>query len=131
MIAMTRLMTVAAVVMLSALGGVRAEDAKPTDGGKGADFKPKTIEMKDKTESALLLTFEAGKEFEATTDGTKETDIHLFVYDEAGKEVGKDDTTGPKCSVKVTPEKAGKYKFVVKNVKGGDNTVTFAVKVAK
>ena len=132
MISMTRLTAVTlALFALATFSAVRAEDAKPTDEGKGADFKPKKIEMKDKTESALLLTFEAGKEFEATTDGTKETDVHLFVYDEAGKEVGKDDTTGPKCSVKVTPDKAGKYKFVVKNVKGGDNVVTFAVKVAK
>jgi hypothetical protein len=36
---------------------------------------------------------------------------------------------GPKCSVKVTPEKDGKYKFVIKNA-GGNNTVTFEVKVA-
>jgi hypothetical protein len=59
----------------------------------------------------------------------KETDVHLFVYDDAGKEVGKDDSTGPKCSVKFTPKKDGKFKFVIKNMKG-DNTVTFAVKVA-
>ena len=37
---------------------------------------------------------------------------------------------GPKCSVKVTPEKDGQYKFVIKNA-GGANTVTFNVKVAK
>jgi hypothetical protein len=32
--------------------------------------------------------------------------------------------------VKVTPAKDGKYKFVIKNA-GGDNTVTFEVKVAE
>jgi len=32
--------------------------------------------------------------------------------------------------VKVTPAKDGKYKFVIKNAGGGDNTVTFEVKVA-
>jgi hypothetical protein len=85
--------------------------------------------MKDKGEIAYLLSFTAGKEFEATTDGTRNTDVHLYVYDEAGKEVGKDDSSGPKCSVKVTPAKDGKYKFVIKNA-GGDNTVTFEVKVA-
>lgn len=51
------------------------------------------------------------------------------VYDEAGKEVGKDDSPGPKCLVKVTPAKNGKYKFVIKNA-GGDNTATFEIKVA-
>ena len=34
---------------------------------------------------------------------------------------GKDDSPGPKCSVKVTLAKDGKYKFVIKNVRG-DNT---------
>jgi hypothetical protein len=86
--------------------------------------------MKDKGEVAYVLSFTAGKEFEATTDGTKNTDVHLYVYDEASKEVGKDDSPGPKCSVKVTPANDGKYKFVIKNA-GGDNTVTFEVKVAK
>ena len=33
------------------------------------------------------------------------------------------------CSVKVTPANDGKYKFVIKNA-GGDNTVTFEIKVA-
>ncbi len=121
---------VAVVLTLAVLGGGRAEDTKPTDEGKGSEFKGKKFEMKDKGEAAILLSFEKGKEFEATTDGTKETDVHLFVYDEAGKEVGKDTSPGPKCSVKVTPPKDGKYKFVIKNAKG-DNTVTFNVKVAK
>ncbi len=107
-----------------------AEDVKPTDEGTAAEFKGKKIEMKDKSQVAVLLSFTAGKEFEATTDGTKETDVHLFVYDEAGKEVGKDDSTGPKCSVKFTPTKDAKFKFLIKNSKG-DNTVTFAVTVAK
>jgi len=34
-------------------------------------------------------------------DGTKNTDVHLYVYNEAGKEVGKDDSPGPKCSARV------------------------------
>ena len=86
--------------------------------------------MKDKGEVAYVLSFKAGKEFEATADATKNTDVNLYVYDNAGKQVGKDDSPGPKCSVKVTPAKDGKYKFVLKNT-GGDNTVTFAVKVAE
>jgi len=86
--------------------------------------------LKDKGEVAYLLSLSAGKEFEATTDGLKNTDVHLFVYDSSGAEVAKDDSPGPKCSVKVTPEKNGQYKFVIKNA-GGANTVTFNVKVAK
>jgi len=126
----TRLIIAAtAVFALTALRPAQ-ENVKATNLGQGAQFKGKKIEMKDKGEVAYVLSFKAGKEFEATTDGTKNTDVNLYVYDATGQEVGKDDSPGPKCSVKVTPEKHGKYKFVITNA-GGDNTVTFNVKVAK
>ena len=130
MISMTRLVTTSAFVFVLATLSLAREHSKSTDLGNGADFKGKTIEMKDKGEVAYVLSFKAGKEFEATTDATKNTDVNLYVYDNAGKQVGKDDSPGPKCSVKVTPAKDGKYKFVLKNT-GGDNAVTFAVKVAE
>jgi hypothetical protein len=130
MISMTRLIIASAAVAALATLSPAQENAKPTDLGQGAAFKGKKIEMKEKGEIAYLLSFKAGKEFEATTDATKTTDVNLFVYDPAGKEVGKDDSPGPKSSVKVTPEKDGKYKFVITN-SGGDNTVTFKVKIAK
>jgi hypothetical protein len=130
MISITRLVTVAAVLFALATLCPARDNVKPTDLGKGTEFKGKKIEMKDKGEVAYLLSFAAGKAFEATADGTKNTDVNLYVYDEAGKEVGKDDSPGPKCSVKVTPAKDGKCKFVIKNA-GGGNTVTFKVKVAK
>ncbi len=120
----------AVVLALALVSAGRSEDVKPTDEGAGAEFKGKTFEMKDKGQAAILLSFPAGKEFEATTKGDKETDVHLFVYDADGKEVGKDTSPGPKCSVKVTPAKDGKYKLLVKNA-GGPNKVTVEVKVAK
>ena len=125
----TRLVT-AAAVMFAVAALCPAQDVKPTDLGKGATFNGKKIQMKDKGEVAYLLSFTAGKEFEATTDGLKNTDVHLFVYDSSGAEVAKDDSPGPKCSVKVTPTKDGQYKFVIKNA-GGSNTVSFKVKIAK
>jgi len=106
------------------------EQVKTTNLGSGAQFKGMTIKMKDKGEVAYLLSFKAGKEFEATTDGTNNTDVNLYIYDQAGGQVGKDDSPGPKSSVKVTPEKDGKYKFIISNT-GGENTVTFKVTVAK
>ena len=125
----TRLVT-AVAVMFAVATLCPAQDVKPTDLGKGAAFNGKKIEMKDKGEVAYLLSFTAGKEFEATTDGPKNTDVHLFVYDSTGAQVAKDDSPGPKCSVKVTPTADGQYKFVITNA-GGANTVSFKVKVAK
>src|SRR5580698_1529534 len=126
----TRFVAAVAAVMFAVATLCPAQGVKPTDLGKGTSFNGKKIEMKDKGEVAYLLSFTAGKEFEATTDGPKNTDVHLFVYDSSGAEVAKDDSPGPKCSVKVTPTADGQYKFVITNA-GGANTVTFKVKVAK
>jgi hypothetical protein len=117
-----------AMVALSA--AVAREDAKPTDGGKGSAFKSKVYKMKDKGEVAIVLTFEADKAVTVTTAGDKETDVNLYIYDETKKEVGKDDSPGPKCEVKFTPKKAGKYRLLIKN-SGGANKVTLEVKVAE
>jgi hypothetical protein len=126
----TRLVTAVVAIVFAAATLCPAQDVKPTDLGKAAAFNGKKIEMKDKGEIAYVLSFTAGKEFEATTDGPKNTDVHLFVYDSSGAEVAKDDSPGPKCSVKVTPTADGQYKFIITNA-GGANTVTFKVKVAK
>lgn len=127
---MTRLVTAALASLALAAVCSAQEDVKATSLGNAAQFKDKTIKMKDKGQVAYALSFKAGKEFEATTDGTKNTDVNLYVYDQAGKQVGKDDAPGPKSSVKITPETDGKYKFVITNT-GGENTVTFKVTVAK
>jgi len=126
----TRFVTAMVAVLLTFAILSPAQDVTTKDLGNGAAFHGKSIHMKDNGEVSYLLSFTAGKEFEATTDGLKTTDVHLFVYDSTGAEVGKDVSPGPKCSVKVTPEKDGQYKFVLKN-SGGTNTVTFHVTVAK
>jgi hypothetical protein len=120
----------ASLFALAALCAARAADVKPTDAGKAENFKGKTVEMKDKGEFAVILSCPAGKEVIATTKGEKETDVNLFVFDASQKEVGKDTSPGPKCEVKFTPAKAGKYKLLVTNT-GGANKVTLEVKVAK
>jgi hypothetical protein len=122
--------TAAAAMLALATVCSAQEHVKTTNLGSGAQFKGRTIKMKDKGEVAYLLSFKAGKEFEATTDGTNNTDVNLYVYDQAGKQVGKDDSPGPKSSVKLTPDKDAKYKFVITN-SGGENTVVFKVTVAQ
>jgi hypothetical protein len=116
---------VVALVSRTTVGAV-----KPTDEGEGTKFQGKTVEMKEKGEFAVLLSFPAGKEVVATTDGKKKTDVHLFIYDAEKKEVGKDTSPGPKCEVKFTPAKEGKFKLLVHNVGPGANQVTLGVKVA-
>ena len=123
--------TALALITLASVCLVRADEAKPSDEGKAIEFKGKTFEMADKSEVAILLACPAGKEFTATTKGEKETDVHLFIYDEEKKEVGKDTSPGPKCEVKFTPSKDGQFKFVVRNRGPGANQVTLEVKVAK
>ena len=114
-----------------AMGAVVARAEKPIEGGKGSAFKSKAYEMKEKGEVAVLLTFAAGKEVTVTTNGEKETDVHLFIHDGDKKEVGKDTSPGPKCEVKFTPKKDGTFKLLVKNNGPGGNKVTLGVKVAE
>jgi hypothetical protein len=129
MITITRLISTLTAVFALATGSLAQEHAKETYLGNGAEFKGKTTEMKDKGQVAYVLSFKAGKAFEATTDGTKDTDVHLFVYDATGKELGTDESSGPKCAVRVTPELDGKCRFLITNA-GGDNVVTFKVNIA-
>jgi len=121
----------AVVGMLVASAAMVAREATPTDEGKGAAFRSKTFEMKEKSEVAILLSFEAGKKVTVTTNGEKETDVHLFIHDKDKKEVGKDTSPGPKCEVKFTPKQDGKFKLLVRNLGPGANKVTLEVKVAK
>jgi hypothetical protein len=111
--------------------GVRGDDVKPSDEGTVAQFKGKSFDIKEKGEIAILLTCEAGKQVTATTNGEKETDVHLFIYSDDKKEVGKDTSPGPKCEVKFTPATEGKFKLVVRNMGPGANKVTLEAKVAK
>jgi hypothetical protein len=126
-----KLSALAALLALMVLCGARAEEVKATDEGKAEEFKGKTLDLKEKGEAAIVLSCPAGKEVVATTKGEKETDVHLFVYDEDNKEVGKDTSPGPKCEVKFTAKKAGKYKLLVRNRGPGANKVTLEVKVAR
>jgi hypothetical protein len=106
------------------------KDVKPTDEGKVEDFKGKIVEMKDKSAFAIVLACPANKQVIATTKGDKDTDVNLYVYDDAKKEIVKDTSPGPICEVKFTPAKAGKFTLLVTNT-GGANKVTLEAKVAK
>jgi hypothetical protein len=116
---------------LVALGFARAEDDKKSDDGKAEEFKGRTFDLKEKGKAAVTLAFPAGKEASVTVRSEKKTDVHLFVFDAAGKEVAKDDSPGPSCNLKFTPKEAGKYTLEVRNIGPGDNQSTLKVELGK
>jgi hypothetical protein len=126
-----QVIVLAVLCTLLALYGTRADDAKPTDEGKAEEFKGKTLDLEEKGKAAVVLAFPAGKEATVTVKGEKKTDIHLFVYDAAGKEVAKDDSPGPDCEVKVTPKEAGKLTLEVRNLGPGANRAALKVEFGK
>jgi hypothetical protein len=122
----------ALVALVGLLGGARADDIpKATDEGKAEDFKGKAYDVKEKGAVALALAFPAGKKAHLTIKSDKKSDVNLFVYDAAGKEVAKDDSPGPDCDLTFTPKEAGKFTLVIRNLGPGDNKANLKVEVAK
>jgi hypothetical protein len=123
-----RMRAVAALFVVAAFSAARADDAKATDEGKAAEFKGKSFDVKENGRVSFKLEFPAGKKVAITEKGEKQTDVNLFVYDAAKKEVARDDSPGPDCMVTFTPKEAGTLTIVVLNKGPGANHV--AVKVA-
>jgi hypothetical protein len=121
----------AAVCALAALGAAQARDDKPADEDKAEDFKGKAFDLKEKGKVAVTLTFPAGREATITVKGEKKTDVHLFVYDAAGKQVAKDDSPGPDCEVKITPKEASKYTLEIRNLGPGETRAALKVALGK
>ena len=124
-----RVLVLAALCAMLALNGAatRADD-KPTDEGKAEDFKGKTYDVKEKGKVAIVLAFPSGKEALITIKSESKSDVNLYVLDDAGKEVAKDDSPGPDCEIKFKPKVSGKYTLEIRNLGPGDNKS--ALKVA-
>ena len=90
-----RLCVSALVCALAVLVSARAQDGKATDEGKAEDFKGKTFDLKEKDKAAITLTFDAGKKWKVMVKSDKKSDVNLFIFDAAKKEVAKDDSPGP------------------------------------
>jgi hypothetical protein len=120
-----------ALIALVVLSGAPAGEAKPVDEGKAEEFKGKSYDVKEKGEVAILLAFPAGKKATVTVKSDKKSDVNLYVYDAAKKQVAKDDSPGPDCDLNFTPKEAGKYKLVIRNLGPGDNRSTLNVKISK
>jgi hypothetical protein len=125
------LSAMAALCAVLALSVAQAADVKPTDGGNAEEFKGKKYEVEEKGKTAVTLDFPADKEATITVHGDKKTDVYLFVFDEDGKQVAKDDSPGPDCEVKLTPKKAGKYTLEIRNLGPGATTAALKVDFGK
>ncbi len=105
--------------------------AKAQDVGKAEDFKGQTLDLKAKDQSALVLTFPAGKKVSVSVKSDQKTDVNLYVFDASRKEVAKDDSPGPDCLVSFTPKEEGKYTLVVVNRGPEETKSTVKVNLAK
>src|SRR5262245_35930493 len=119
-----RFCAVAALFAFVVAYSARAQEDKATDEGKAEKFKGKTFDLKAKGRAKIILTFPEGKTASLTVRSDKETDVHLFVYDEDRKVVAKDDSPGPTCDITFTPKKGGKYIIEVINRGPGSNRST-------
>jgi hypothetical protein len=142
-----RLCLLVALLVAAAPRGTRAADVKQAeeeankaiaqavasavDVGKAAEFKGQTLDLKAKDQSALVLTFPAGKKVSVSVKSDKKADVNLYVLDASRKEVAKDDSPGPDCLVTFTPKEAGKYTLVLVNRGPGETKSTVKVDLAK
>lgn len=70
------------------------------------------------------ITFRGGELARVTVDGDGDTDLDLFVYDEDGNLVAKDDDGLDFCVVTFRPFRTGQYTTVVRNLGGVYNRYT-------
>jgi hypothetical protein len=62
------------------------------------------------------FAFRRGLRVTITVRGDGDTDVDLFVYDENGRLVAKDDDLTDVCVVAFTPEETGRFRVEVKNL---------------
>jgi hypothetical protein len=118
-----------ALLTLVVLVASRAWAQAPINGGSAQDFHSRTFDLQPKATATVALAFPAGKEAMCTVRCTKQTDVHLYVYDAARKMVAKDDSPGPNCDVKLKPTEAGTFTLKVTNEGPGENACTLAVEL--
>jgi hypothetical protein len=114
----------------AAPGGPAAKTAAIADEGKLEAFKGKKLALKEKGEASFTLSVPAGKEVTVTVASEKKSDVNLFVYDAAKKEIAKDVSPGPDCKITFTPKEAGKITVLVRNLGPGENSSTVKASVA-
>jgi hypothetical protein len=84
-------------------------------GGAVPTQNPETFNVKSGKEVTRYITFNQGVNAEIWVSSEKDSDVDLFVFDDTGKEVAKDDGLSKDCHVSFTPERTQMYKVSIQN----------------
>jgi hypothetical protein len=113
-----------------AVGDAAKKVAIP-DEGKLDAFKGKKLDVKEKGEATFTLSFPGDQDVFIHVTSEKKSDINLYVYDAAKKEIVKDDSPGPECKVAFKLKSPQKLTVVVRNKGPGDNSSTVTAGISK
>jgi len=76
---------------------------------------PETFNIRSGDQVTRYVTFNAGTKVEIWVTSEEDSDIDLFVSDEQGNSVAKDERIDRNCHVTFTPKTTQKYKIDVQN----------------
>lgn len=116
------------ILLLGALlGGMTAQEKdtkKDPPKVDKVDFKPRKIELKESGREVFKMEFAADKKVEIRVESELQTDVDLYVYDAANRQVAADTRAKKDCFVSFTPKKTQVYRIEVVNLGPGDNKCT-------
>lgn len=100
-------------LLLSMLSRVKVEK-KQTRGALGGPKRASSVVYANSTDR-YVVAFKYGLPAEIFVSGDGDTDLDLYVYDENGNLIGKDDDYTDDCYVSWTPAWTGKFIIKIKN----------------
>jgi hypothetical protein len=83
--------------------------------GCGGEKNPETFDLKSGAAITRKVKFDAGTKVQIWVTSEHKSDVDLFVYDEKGNPVVKDEEVNKDCHVIFTPESTQKFKIEVQN----------------
>jgi hypothetical protein len=90
--------------------------APAADGPVGFGGPSAGLRVPAKGADTHSFTFRKGQKVTIKVTGDGDTDIDLYVYDENGRLVAKDDDTTDICVVQFTPEETQRYQVKITNL---------------
>jgi hypothetical protein len=89
-----------------------------TERSRGAAGGPKIArtQVLPRDTDSFNVTFNGGELARVTVRGDGDTDLDLYIYDENGNLIAKDDDTLDVCLVSFTPRWSGSFRIVIRNL---------------